>query len=137
MARRMIDRCVDILDDEEEDRWMCGYTRWRGGFHTSHDHATEHTCPRSSIRYIKYSSLIVRVLGLNRNKTLCVCVKRLPLMHMFVHCIISIQYNYKHTCSSKIKTLHFYNGIYYAWEINTYTCRWREWNSIICREIKP
>jgi len=35
-----------------------------------------------------------------------------------------------------MKTLHYSNGIYYALEINTCTSPWREWNSIICRDVK-
>ena len=36
----------------------------------------------------------------------------------------------------KMKTLHVYNGIYYAWEENTCTSRCRMWNLIICRGVK-
>jgi len=37
--------------------------------------------------------------------------------------------------SPKMKTLHFYDGIYYEWHKNTCTSQCRKWNSIICKSV--
>jgi len=38
--------------------------------------------------------------------------------------------------SPKTKTLHFYIGIYYAWDNNNNASQYRQWNSIMFKRVK-